>query len=69
MKGGISEEGEFGTQTIGNQFEIENSGAWERTDPPRGEFQMTTKKDSMGRKSWNLGRCPGVCPAGAIRKE
>lgn len=53
MEGGISEEGEFGTQTSGKQFEIGEIRSWEkRACPPREKFQMAVRKDSVGR------RCP-----------
>lgn len=53
MEGGIWEEGEFGTQTSGKQFEIGEIRSWERrAGPPEGKFQMATRKDGVGR------RCP-----------
>lgn len=51
MEGDISEEGEFGTQTSGKQFEKGKIRSWERiAGPPRGKFQMAAKKDSLGRR-------------------
>lgn len=40
MEGGISEEEEFGTQTSGKQFEIEEIRSWERrAGPPVASFR------------------------------
>lgn len=51
MEGGISEEGEFGTQTSGKQFEIGEIKSWERrAGPPAGKFQMAVRKDSVRRR-------------------
>lgn len=50
MEGGILEEGEFGTQASGKQFEIGEIRSWERrAGSPRGKFQMAVRKDSVGR--------------------
>lgn len=60
MEGGISEEGEFGTQASGKQFEIGDIRSWKgKAGPPGSKFQMAARKDSPGR------RCPKIW-AGAL---